>query len=273
MLVIMMNSYVFFEDWQYSCRVTEEPQYNEIVLHRHERYELLYFISGDAECVFENERKKLFPGDVVLIPPQELHGIGILSDMRYARSVIDFKRLPAEKEVFELFAQPCIINVAANARISESFRRLQDYAGLFSGNMKQRVMAGTIAELLYLLYATERQNIVRPQEHMTPFMSRCLQYIESRLTEIKDIQELCGYFHISRAYLFREFKAAMEITPKKYMEIRRLHIAKNLISVGESPTKVYLRCGYRDYSAFFRAYKRLFGCAPSGKKFEKENMG
>lgn len=62
----MMNSYVFFKDWQYSYRVTEKPQYNEISLHRHEWYEVLYFISGDAECVFEYERKKLFPGDVVL---------------------------------------------------------------------------------------------------------------------------------------------------------------------------------------------------------------
>ncbi len=266
----MMNSYVFFKDWQYSYRVTEKPQYNEISLHRHEWYEVLYFISGDAECVFEYERKKLFPGDVVLVPPRELHGVEILSDMQYVRFVIDFKRLPVEKEVFELFSQPCIINVSANARICEGFYRLQDYADLFSGDMKERIMTGTIAELLYLLYATERQNIVRLKESVTPFMSRCLQYIENQLTTLKDIQELCVYFHISRAYLFREFRATMKISPKKYIEIRRLHIAKNLISVGEAPTKVYLRCGYQDYSTFFRAYKRLFNCSPSGKRHEKE---
>lgn len=219
----MMNSYVFFKDWQYSYRVTEKPQYNEISLHRHEWYEVLYFISGDAECVFEYERKKLFPGDVVLVPPRELHGVEILSDMQYVRFVIDFKRLPVEKEVFELFSQPCIINVSANARICEGFYRLQDYADLFSGDMKERIMTGTIAELLYLLYATERQNIVRLKESVTPFMSRCLQYIENQLTTLKDIQELCVYFHISRAYLFREFRATMKISPKKYIEIRRLH--------------------------------------------------
>lgn len=272
MPVINVNSYVFFENWQYSYRVTEKPQYNEITLHRHEAYEMLYFISGDAEGVFENQRKKLFPGDVVLIPPRELHGIEILSDRRYARAVINFAKLPVESGVLALFSQPCIINIAANVRIGGGFQRLRDYADQFSGNIRQQVMTGTIVELLYLLYATERQNIVRPKEQLTPFMNRCLQYMENHITEIGDLREICDYFHISRAYLFRAFKEAMETTPKKYIENRRLHIAKNLISVGESPTKVYLRCGYRDYSAFFRAYKRLFGCAPSGKKPEKENM-
>ncbi len=263
---INMDSYVIFENWQYIRRKTEMPQYNEMTLHRHEEYELLYFVSGDAECAFGAEREKLLAEDVVLIPPQMLHGIKILSKVQYVRSVINFKKLSVNPEVLRLFARPCVVNITANKRMRECFNRLEDYAEFFMPAMKQQIMEGTIKELLYLLYITERENFIYPQIHISSFMEICLQYIESRLNDIENIDELCRHFHVSRAYLFREFKAAMNTSPKKYIDSRRLHIAENLIAVGENPTKVYLRCGYKDYSAFFKAYKRLFGVSPGSKK-------
>jgi AraC-like DNA-binding protein len=36
-----------------------------------------------------------------------------------------------------------------------------------------------------------------------------------------------------------------------------------MLSVGQSPSEVYLACGYRDYSSFYRAFKAEYGLSPS----------
>lgn len=38
------------------------------------------------------------------------------------------------------------------------------------------------------------------------------------------------------------------------------------------PTKAYLKCGYTNYSAFYRAYKKIFGTYPSNKSIDGQTL-
>jgi AraC-like DNA-binding protein len=42
-------------------------------------------------------------------------------------------------------------------------------------------------------------------------------------------------------------------------------MAQREISFGAKPTDVYVKCGFSDYSTFYRAYKNQFGKPPSEK--------
>ena len=55
----------------------------------------------------------------------------------------------------------------------------------------------------------------------------------------------------------------MQITPKKYINIRRLAKAQKLIRLGEKPSSIFLSCGFCDYATFFRNYTSYFGYTPS----------
>ena len=44
--------------------------------------------------------------------------------------------------------------------------------------------------------------------------------------------------------------------------MKRIVLAKNMIMNGTPATEVYERCGFNDYSTFYRAFKRYVGVSP-----------
>ncbi len=50
-----------------------------------------------------------------------------------------------------------------------------------------------------------------------------------------------------------------------YLSDKRLLAARDLIQSGLSATDACFRCGFRSYSAFSRAYGKLFGATPTGR--------
>ncbi|MBE7034478.1 MAG: helix-turn-helix domain-containing protein, partial [Ruminococcaceae bacterium] len=59
------------------------------------------------------------------------------------------------------------------------------------------------------------------------------------------------------------FSEHLEITPKKYINTKRLILAQKKIRQGEKPTQIYPKCGFSEYSTFWREYKNYFGYSPS----------
>ena len=54
-----------------------------------------------------------------------------------------------------------------------------------------------------------------------------------------------------------------------YVVLKRLLYAKALLGNGETPAAACAKCGFRDYSPFFRAYKAQFGVSPKEHRSKK----
>ena len=80
------------------------------------------------------------------------------------------------------------------------------------------------------------------------------------------LDHLSERFFISKSHLNRMFKKATGTTAWDYIVVKRLLMARSLLSEGMVPTDVYLKCGFRDYTTFFRAYKKHFGSTPKEYK-------
>ncbi len=254
-----MKEYFFSSEFSYLHKLTHRPQHNETALHRHEQYELYYLISGNVELVTQEGKSLLFPGALVLLPPGLQHRFVVLSELPYERVVINLPQLPQAVDE-KLFAGIRLIDVQKNNRLLAVMERLQDYNRLFDGQRREYLLGALITELLLLLQKTAVP--VEMDQGYGKMMSRALAYIEQHITEIEDVDELCRALSVSRAWLYREFEAALGISPKRYINHRRLEIARHLLGLGEDATKVALRCGYRDYSAFYRAYRTRYGHSP-----------
>ncbi|MDE7212552.1 MAG: AraC family transcriptional regulator, partial [Lachnospiraceae bacterium] len=50
--------------------------------------------------------------------------------------------------------------------------------------------------------------------------------------------------------------------PWEYITIKRLNAAREKMRAGATAQSAGESCGYGDYSAFYRAYVKYFGCAP-----------
>lgn len=70
------------KEYLYSYFRSKPPELN---LHLHKYYEFLYFISGDATYIVEDNLYKIHPGDILLTKPGELHTIFFQSEKPYER--------------------------------------------------------------------------------------------------------------------------------------------------------------------------------------------
>ena len=70
------------KEYLYSYFRSKPPELN---LHLHKYYEFLYFISGDATYIVEDNLYKIHPGDILLTRPGELHTIFFQSEKPYER--------------------------------------------------------------------------------------------------------------------------------------------------------------------------------------------
>jgi AraC-like DNA-binding protein len=98
------------------------------------------------------------------------------------------------------------------------------------------------------------------------FISHVLKYIDQNLTGNISAESVAKRMNVSLSTLSHIFKKHMGISLHRYVVQKRLILAQRLISEGHKPTKVYIDCGYRDYSSFYKAYIKMFGSLPSKEK-------
>ncbi len=92
-----------------------------------------------------------------------------------------------------------------------------------------------------------------------------LRYLEANLAEDISIDDLAAQFFISKYHMMRRFREETGTSIHNYLSDKRLLAARDLIQSGLSATDACFRCGFRSYSAFSRAYGKLFGATPTGR--------
>ena len=97
------------------------------------------------------------------------------------------------------------------------------------------------------------------------FANQLLQYIDLHYTEY----DLClttleTHFKCSSSTLRKAFKKVTDITITEYIEKKRLKLATELLSKNQDTIgEIVTKCGYTSYNSFYKAYKRVYGTAPT----------
>lgn len=95
---------------------------------------------------------------------------------------------------------------------------------------------------------------------------KILDHVNLTFLQETDIPAIAEKFHISRASLYRIFKEETGLPIGAYVTDKRLLAAKEMLISGVSPKNVSTYCRFKDYSTFYRAYKRRFGISPGQEK-------
>ena len=93
-----------------------------------------------------------------------------------------------------------------------------------------------------------------------------LRYINEHLTEHLTLEGLAEKFYMSKNHLTAIFKRAAGTTVARYILYKRMTIARKELAGGTPAAEAALKAGFGDYSSFFRAYRKMFGCAPSDQQ-------
>ena len=105
-------------------------------------------------------------------------------------------------------------------------------------------------------------------------MHRVLDYIDRRLEQPLDLEQLAGVANFSPDHFHRLFSAWMGETLGDYLRRRRLEIAAIILlsQPHMSILQVALAVGFGSSEAFSRAFRTRFGCTPSLWRREKAGL-
>ncbi|MBO5926120.1 MAG: helix-turn-helix transcriptional regulator, partial [Clostridia bacterium] len=213
----------------------------------------------------ENRKYKLRKGDLILIRPSQYHFIQIDKQCRYERYNILFDAESHKTEGVELIPDGVeVISLEDNPIAIDIFHKCDFYHQNCSEEVFSKLLPHLLSELFFYLQLIPR-SLANESSDLSPLISKVLRYMNKNLCTIQSMKEIADHVFVSESYLFRLFKKEMHQTPKKYILEKRLLMAQRMISMGEKPTFVCEKCGFLDYTTFYRNFISYFGNAPSEK--------
>lgn len=249
--------------WALTYGRSEKPRQMEFFKHTHSDYEILYIVEGDAEYNVEGRIFRLRPHDVVFIPPARYHWLHLLSDVPYERYVFNFEAriLPFEGQE-RLAALPTVINAADCPRLSDCFFRLREYYGTVSDSDFHLLARSSLREILINMFYSSSSGEVR-RARRNPIIDRVIALIDGYPERDWDAESLSAELFLSKSYLQNLFSRYMDIGLKQYINSKKILYARSLLQTGMRATDVCEACGFRDYSTFYRLFRKHTGIAPA----------
>ena len=90
-----------------------------------------------------------------------------------------------------------------------------------------------------------------------------LAYVNENLTEKITLEKISASVHMSRSQVNRIFRRLTGTSVYDYIVSKRLILVQERMAKGENASFAASACGFRDYSSFYRLYKKRFGTAPT----------
>lgn len=248
--------------------------------HVHSYYEV-YFLSEDNASVFiQNKLYKLWQGDVVILPPGTLHRVihreesETYSYFAFCISCEYYEKLLQISKDYEYMIKSVLEEeeyIYHNTQVEFSdiqsaiFHLLEEIHGNQYGK-ETKIFIG-ICDLLLLLnrmvYKKKHPQKAKEEENL---YGNILKYIDDNLEKELSLEYLAGEFLVSKYHIAHIFKENTGISIHQYIMKKRLTACKEAILSNRSISKVYLMFGFKDYSSFYRAFKKEFGISPKEYK-------
>lgn len=261
-----------------------EPKPEEVEVHHHDFYEVYFFLGGEIEYWVEGHIYRLQPGDLLLINPMELHRpmidrknsvyerIVLWINKNYLNSLTDEDTSltqcfdtgnPTHRNLIRLTKMQ---RSDITARLGELIR--ESYSKDFGGRLCATGIFMQFMVELNRIASHSAAHSVEQQE--TPeLVTKVLAYIGGHYNEDLSLEGLSQRFFVSKYHLSHEFTKAVGIGVYRYIMLKRLLMAKQMLTDGNPPGEVYAKCGFGDYTNFFRAFKAEYGVSPSAYASEK----
>jgi AraC-like DNA-binding protein len=274
--IVIGNLYQEFEMSSKNINMYKDVSYSKIniSLHSHSFYEVIFCRKSDGvEYLVGSKTYRLIPGDLIVVPP----GVGhrpILPDVMstpYDRDVlwanVDFVnkiKRQFKNEITDRLNKPLLLRTK-----STKWGYIGNYFSEgINETLKADVGSDEATAALSLLIFTHIFRVLSLEDNKgleaekPRLINSIIEYIEENVDKKITLESVAAHFYLSRGTVNNLFKSKMDTTFYKYLTQRRLILAKLLISRGESMESTAVRCGFSDYSVFFKAFKKEYNLSP-----------
>ena len=245
-----------------------------ISLHSHSFYEIIFCRASDrVEYLVGSKRYRLSAGDIVIVAPGVSHRPIMPEDMQYPyeRDIL-WANTDFFKRVGDIFPESEINNgvgVSLLRTKGTEWAYIGDYftAGIKESSSGQIGRDETVAALSLIIIthamrALSSEGYDSFKAEKPTLINSLIEYIEEHLGDKLSLDGVAAHFFVSRGTVSKLFRDSLDTTFYSFLTQRRLIFAKSLMAEGEKLETVGLRCGFADYSTFYRAFKNEYGISP-----------
>ncbi|MEM5371293.1 AraC family transcriptional regulator [Paraburkholderia azotifigens] len=235
------------------------------VPHTHDTLSLGAVDSGHSNYVCGDDRARLGPGSLVLIPATRVHACNPDTDSEWSYQMLHLDvewasavlRENGGTDAHEVLARPSI-NQDRGA-----YRRYCALNGLLFSNADSAEK-----EAALILFVSERSWLGAPRD--VPPVPRIAADRLRRITDLLHdaygerlpIEQLAQMAGMSRYAFIRAFRAATGMAPHAYQLDLRINAARRLLRDGRALTAVAHDLGFADQAHFQRAFKERVAMTP-----------
>jgi len=246
------------------------------VLHTHEVCEIYCVFRGRGHYIVEGSRHKLEPGKLIVMRPGEIHTVRLSESEPYERTSHHFPLStadavdPERRLLAPFFDRPLgLHNVYPRSAVAST--RIYDLLAALHTDMGNLYLTSLNTNLMLYSILLELKKLFDAKAYAAPVedswqMHPIVEYINRHLTEYLCVEELCQKFFLSRSQLYCGFRETTGTSVWDYVITKRLLLANLYLADGMHVHEAAYACGFRDYSSFYRAYVKKYGCAPSCRR-------
>lgn len=254
-----------------------DSRLEKVETHTHDYYEIYLFLEGEVTMEIKDEKLNLKSGDVIVIPPKTVHCAKIKANsIPYRRFVFwlskgYIEQLSMTDTAYDYLTKRCKTDkknvfhtdlFTCSTLQSRFFRLIEETKSHHFG--KEEKIKLMIRELILELsrLAYEADHPQNPHEKQSLY-SELIAYIENNPDEDLSLQQLSRHFYVSKYHIAHLFKDGMGLSIHQYITKKRLESCRNALLPDTLITSVYPMYGFKDYSSFYRAFKKEYGLSPS----------
>ena len=259
------------EDIFFHHSLEAHPDPSGFTMHAHETNEVLVFLSGEGVMLVEGNEYQLFPGAVLLMRAGESHKISLSPHLPYERIGIRFD--PSVLSVLDPKGE-LLLPFRERRLGSGNLFSLECLSGLLPSLMELNESSSSYhirLSVISFLYSILLEASNRYVSSERSFGDRdelgknyeMIEYVNQNLSSDLSLDAISARFYLSKSQLSRSFKKATGSTLWEYVLIKRLLLARSLIREGQNISDACEKSGFKEYSSFYRAYKKRFGVSPN----------
>lgn len=229
--------------------------------HRHDTYAIGVTLGGVQTFQYRGESRFSRPGSIIIIHPDEVHdgGAGTEAGLRYRMMYLQPERLLAALDEtgrsLPFVPAPVVGDEALRQAIGEAVMDLES-------GIEDLALDDILARIAEGLCRHAGVDSIRSGKTDKHAVLEATDFLRANLERPVGSQELETVSGLDRFTLARQFRKVLGTSPHRYLLMRRLERARQMIAKGESLAGAALETGFADQAHFTRHFKRAYGITP-----------